>query len=184
MTDRYADTSVLVVDDEEELADIYATWLDQRGFDVEAVYSGEAALSRLHPAIDVLLLDRRMPNLPGDAVLEAARERAGSYQVSMITAIEPDSEIVDLPFDEYLTKPVTRTDVVGVVEDLAVRDSIAADLQELFQMASKQGTLPAESVDADGERDNLGTDVDEKRREINEKLRELDDPQAAFSVIE
>ncbi|MFB6195581.1 MAG: response regulator [Haloplanus sp.] len=183
MTDR--ETTVFVVEDETDLADTYAIWLDQADYDVMTAYGGDEALEKLDPAVDVMLLDRRMPNIPGDVVLEEARERAGSYQISMLTAVEPTDDVYDLPFDKYLTKPVTRSEVLDAVERLVVRDSLGDDLNELFQLASKHSALETQSgEEIERARKDLKDRIQDRRSAIRSKLRELDKPEDYFSVIE
>lgn len=57
--DRQA--TVLVVDDEKDLADVYAEHLKER-YTVRTEYSGNEALEAMSPDVDVVLLDRRMPD--------------------------------------------------------------------------------------------------------------------------
>jgi CheY-like chemotaxis protein len=135
-----------VVDDDEDVADTYALWLDGE-YDVAVAYSGEEAIEAVDDAVDVVLLDRRMPEVPGDEVLSHIRASGIDCRVSMLTAVEPDSDLVELPFDEYLVKPVTRDDVVEAVEDLLLRDSLEDDAQEYLAMQSAAEALE----DRDGE---------------------------------
>ena len=61
--------TVLVVDDDRQLADLYAAWL--RGeYDVRTAYGGEEAIEAMSGAVDVALVDRLMPRIPGDEVLK------------------------------------------------------------------------------------------------------------------
>lgn len=188
MTNRTADVdderTVLVVDDEDDIADTYAIWLKQNGFDVMTAYSGEEALAQLNPEVDLLLLDRRMPRVPGDVVLEKARQRQGRYQVSMLTAVEPSGDAIDLPFDEYLTKPVTKAEVLDAIERLMVRDSLEDDFRGLFRLSAKYGTLNArEGGDTEPAEAELEERIRSKRQRIDEKLGRLDDPTEAFALI-
>ena len=68
--------TVVVVEDEPDLADLYTAWLDD-DYDVHAAYGGEEALELIDDlgAVDVVLLDRRMPEVSGDEVLSALRDR-------------------------------------------------------------------------------------------------------------
>jgi DNA-binding response OmpR family regulator len=137
---------VLVVDDDEDLADTYALWLENE-YETRTAYSGEEAIEQLDPDIDIVLLDRRMPSVPGDEVLEAIRERGVDCRVSMLTAVEPDSDIVDLPFDEYLVKPVTKSEVVDVVDELLLRDTLDEEVQEYLAMEATEETLGRRDVE-------------------------------------
>lgn len=67
---------VLVVDDESETADLYTEIL--AGSDtVQMSYSGDEALSELDSEVAVLFLDRRIPGVCGESVLETIRARQG-----------------------------------------------------------------------------------------------------------
>ena len=97
--------TVLVVDDEEEVADVYALRL-RNEYDTRVAYGGEDALETIDVDVDVVLLDRRMPDIPGDEVLEQIREKGYDCRIIMLTAVDPGLDIVEMPFDEYLCKPV------------------------------------------------------------------------------
>jgi len=77
--------------------------------EVRTAYSGEEALEKVDEDVDIVLLDRLLPDLPdlpGDEVLERVRERGLDCRVVMVTAVDPDFDIVELPVDEYIHKPV------------------------------------------------------------------------------
>jgi DNA-binding response OmpR family regulator len=104
-----------VVDDEEEVADAYALRL--RGCcSVETVYNGESTLSTVAESdIDVVLLDRHMPGMSGDDVLQELDDRDFEGAVIMMTAIDPGFDVLDMPFDDYLCKPIEREDIRATV---------------------------------------------------------------------
>jgi CheY-like chemotaxis protein len=102
------ETRVLVVEDEQSLADLYEVWLADE-YDTRVVYSGEAALEGMaNHDIDVVLLDRRMPGLSGDEVANRLNEDGCDAQVVMVTAVSPSPEMAALPVDDYVKKPVER----------------------------------------------------------------------------
>ena len=107
---------ILVIDDEERVGQAFALWLDD--YRVETATSGEAGLELMDDGVDVVLLDRHMPGLSGSEVLERIREVGYDCRVAMVTAVDPELGIADLPFDAYVTKPVDRSDLVGAVERL------------------------------------------------------------------
>jgi DNA-binding response OmpR family regulator len=136
---------VLVVDDEPDLADIYAHRLSNE-FVVETAYDGYEALERLDETIDVILLDRRMPEMSGDEVLEEVRRRGLDCRVAMVTAVDPDFDIVEMPFDDYLTKPIMREDLDEAVEDMREREEYTETVQKYFALTAKKATLEAEKT--------------------------------------
>lgn len=108
----------LVVDDEQEVADAYALRL--RGYcEVETAYGGDEALSIIDESpVDIVLLDRHMPGMSGDDVLVELDERGFYGRVVMVTAVDPGVEVLEMPFDDYLCKPVDR-ETVRIAFDLS-----------------------------------------------------------------
>lgn len=121
--------TVLLVDDERDLVEIYEMWFEGR-YATRSAYGGEQALEMFDETIDVVLLDRRMPVLSGDEVLERLREESHDCPVVMVTAVEPDQGMVELPFDEYVVKPADRTELLEAVERALARaaDETANDV--------------------------------------------------------
>jgi DNA-binding response OmpR family regulator len=150
--DASRDLSVLVVDDEKEVADAYALRL--RGFcDVETAYGGREALDAVEQStVDVVLLDRHMPGLSGDDVLAELDDRGFSGRVVMVTAVDPDFDVLELPFDDYLCKPVDRADVRAAV-DHQRRVLAYQVLGDYFAAESKRAVVEAETS-ADQRRDH------------------------------
>lgn len=110
--------TVLIVDDDKDLADTYGMWLrDEYG--VEIKYGGVQGRKRLDGDLDLVLLDRRMPRIPGDKLLENILERGIDCPVVMLTTVAPDTDIIDLEFDEYCIKPVTQAKLRDMVVELA-----------------------------------------------------------------
>jgi DNA-binding response OmpR family regulator len=137
---------VLVVEDEPDLADLYAAWLGDE-YRVRTAYGGQEALDELDEAddgVDAILLDRRMPGLSGDEVLAAVRERGIDCRVAMVTAVEPDFDILKMGFDDYLVKPVTSDTLRETVEGLLRRGEYDTEMQELFSLTSKKAMLETE----------------------------------------
>ena len=139
--------AVLVVDDDHDVADLYATYLGE-DYEVWTAYSGTEAIDVLDDEPDVVLLDRRMPGLSGDEVLDRIREREIDCRVGMVTAVEPDFNIVDMPFDDYVVKPVTAADLRSLVESLLARKMYNEKIQEYFAVASKRAALMEEKTEA------------------------------------
>ncbi|ESP89177.1 response regulator transcription factor [Candidatus Halobonum tyrrellensis] len=169
---------VLVVEDEPDLADLYAAWLGG-DYAVRTAYGGEEAIEELDESVDVVLLDRRMPGLSGDEVLVAVRDRGIDCRVAMVTAVEPDFDIVAMGFDDYLVKPVTREALADTVENLARRNEYDSGVQELYALASKKAVLESEKgraalADSDEFRD-LDERLSRLREELDEQVDELDE---------
>ena len=132
--------SVLVVDDEPSVAQTYSLWLEGE-YDVRTANDGEEALDAVSETTDVVLLDRRMPNVSGDEALSRMREAGYDCRVAMVTAVDPDFDIVDMPFDSYLSKPVTREDVTDTIDELLALAEYDRTVVERFAVERKRAAL-------------------------------------------
>jgi DNA-binding response OmpR family regulator len=160
------------------VADSYANALNDE-YSVTVAYSGAGGLDALDEHVDVLLLDRRMPDISGDEVLERVRDRSVECRVVMVTAVEPTLDIVEMPFDEYLVKPVTGDQLIDVVERMLVRETLEAQVQRMFVLASKMATLESkltyEQLDQSEEYESLRAEFDSLRSDV-ELPESTDDP--------
>lgn len=158
--------TILVVEDEEMALDTYLIWLGD-DFDVRTATDGVEALEEIDDSVSVVLLDRRMPNMTGDEVLEEFREREYDCKVAMVSAVEPDMDIVDMPFDAYLKKPVTGDELVDVVERLSTVATHDEVIQELFAVVEKQTVLEQELGQTRVEKDEEYRALIERREELS-----------------
>ncbi len=135
------DTSlILIVEDERDIADLFATWLADT-YETRVAYDGEEALERVDADVDAVLLDRRMPGLSGDEVLEEIRSRGIGCPVGMVTAVEPDLDILEMGFDDYIVKPVGAEELLEFVDSLLSISNYQRDIRRLYQLASKKAAL-------------------------------------------
>lgn len=116
---------VLVVEDEQVLADAVAEWLRREAFAVDVAYDGDAALERLGVTeYDVVVLDRDLPVVHGDEVCRAIVDSDAYTRVLMLTAATSVRERVaglGLGADDYLTKPFAFAELSARVHALMRR---------------------------------------------------------------
>ncbi len=143
MTEPEEPASVLVVDDKQELADAYASRLAD-SYDATAVYSGEDAVRELGNGYDVTLLDRRMPGLSGNEVLEEQRGRGLAVRVVVATAVDPEFDIPDVPSDDDSVKPVDGDALRHAVERALALATYNGWLQELNSLRLERNVLEVE----------------------------------------
>jgi DNA-binding response OmpR family regulator len=174
--------TVLVVDDEPDVADAYAARLEHR-YVTTVAYGGEAALERISDDIDAVLLDRRMPDLHGDDVLDEIRDRGYDCAVIMVTAVDPDLNILEMEFDDYLSKPVSKDTLLSTLEqhvDPAVKNE---DLEEFFSLLSKLEVLEAEHTQSELQNDDQFKQLAKEASELADELREeVDDFESLVST--
>jgi len=103
--------------------------------------------SKMADSVEVVLLDRRMPGLSGDEVLEQIRDQGYDSRVVMVTAVDPDFDIIEMGFDDYLVKPVSKDELVDMVDDVADRSDYESDIQEYYALVSKKALLESEKAD-------------------------------------
>lgn len=170
--------TVLVVDDESDLADLYAAWLED-SYEVLVAYDGSSALDTVDESVDVVLLDRRMPDVSGDDVLERIRNVAPHCRVAMVTAVEPDVDIVNMGFDEYLQKPVDRDELHDTVERLLTRSTYDQRVQDLFAAITKRSLLDEQlssrQLASSEEYQELIERIDDLRQNVDDVVDDLGD---------
>jgi DNA-binding response OmpR family regulator len=180
------DARVLVVDDERDVADVYALRLSDQ-FETMTAYSGEEALAAVHDAVDVVLLDRHMPEVSGDDVLHQIRDHGVDCRVIMLTAVDPDFDIIEMPFDDYLCKPVQKNDLVAAIEQqLTARrydDRLTDYLKATSKLALLEGEKTAEALESNEKVAALERRAATIRDEMDEALASFDDIDAAFQEI-
>jgi len=102
-------TKILVVEDDEDLAENVEDWLKHETYVVEVAHSAELASELLQSFYyDLLILDWNLPGLSGVDLVKMYRANGGQTSVLMITGKEAikDKEIgLDAGADDYLTKP-------------------------------------------------------------------------------
>lgn len=110
---------ILLVEDDDSLASVYAARLQAEGFDVRRVANGEEALATaLSYKPDLALLDVMMPKVSGFDVLDIIRNtpETANLKIIMLTALSQESDLErakQLGVDEYLVKSqVVIADVV------------------------------------------------------------------------
>ncbi len=169
-------STVLVIEDQERLADLYETWLSDE-YEVRTAYSVVEAHDELSADVDIALIDRRLPDGSGDEIVTAIREHGFDCRVAMVTAVDPDFDILEMGFDTYVVKPVQSGDLHDVVEQLLTRSRFSDEVQRYYALASKRATLEAEKsadeLDASTEYADLLEELTDLQIEIQGEMNEM-----------
>ena len=119
MTTDQAGPNVLIVDDEPQVRDIVATYLERDGFEVRTAPDGEAALAAIRARRpDAMVLDLMLPKLNGLAVLQLLRDGGDDVPVIVLSAKGKEHERVaglELGADDYLAKPASPREIAARV---------------------------------------------------------------------
>lgn len=180
------DPVVLIVEDEPDVAETYRLWLED-DYEVRMAQNGDVGLEKLDAGVDIVLLDRMMPGLSGDEVLKHIREDNLECRVAMVTAVEPDFDILEMGFDAYLSKPIKSDQLRETVANLLERSEYDTLLQEYYSLVEKQATLEAtksraELADSD-DYDRLKTEIDSLRDDLSETLGGIEDDEDFIATI-
>lgn len=111
--------TILIADDEKEIADLIAMYLEQEGYETIKVYDGEAAVQAANARrIDLAILDIMMPKLDGHEVTRTLREH---YRMPIIFLSAKTSDLdkitgLVIGADDYMTKPFNPMELVARVK--------------------------------------------------------------------
>lgn len=132
--------NVLVVEDEKRLRRMYAGVLRER-YTVRTAADATTALDLADDGTDAILLDRRLPDRSGRDVLDGLRERGDTTPVAMLTAVEPDWDVIGMGFDDYLLKPVDSAGLERAVERLLALGRVDLEVREHVRQSITQAAL-------------------------------------------
>lgn len=109
MTEKI-EANVLLVDDEKQFLELLSQRLENRGLKVNAVTSGEDALSKVKDKnFDAIILDLSMPGIDGIETLKRIKEKRPDLEIIMLTGqatVQAGVEAMKLGAEEFLEKPV------------------------------------------------------------------------------
>ncbi|NLG47890.1 response regulator transcription factor, partial [Gordonia sp. (in: high G+C Gram-positive bacteria)] len=126
-------THVLIVEDEESLADPLAFLLRKEGFEASIVNDGAQAVStfeRLNP--DIVLLDLMLPGMSGTEICKLIRAKS-AVPVIMVTARDGEIDKVvglELGADDYVTKPYSARELIARIRAVLRRGGAVEDDEE------------------------------------------------------
>ena len=116
--------NILLVDDEKSFVETMAKRLAKRDLNVAKAFSGEEALEyiHVHPAIEVVILDVKMPGMNGREVLKEIKSHYPLIEVIMLTGhstVFSGIEGMKLGAFDYLTKPCDIDHLILKVDEAA-----------------------------------------------------------------
>jgi DNA-binding response OmpR family regulator len=124
--------TVLVVEDERKLRDLVRSYLERAGFTVLSTGSGaEAITMAAHASPDLVVLDLRLPDVPGETVARELRAVAAT-PILMLTAKSTEEDRIsglELGADDYVTKPFSPRELVLRVQAILRRGGPAIAAQ-------------------------------------------------------
>ena len=110
---------ILIVEDEESIAELERDYLELAGFEVETTADGEDGLARaLNEKFDLLILDLMLPGMDGFEICKQVRKEKNT-PILMVSAKKDDIDKIrglGLGADDYITKPFSPSELVARVK--------------------------------------------------------------------
>ena len=114
--------SILIVDDDEDILEIFKMALLEEGYGVETAVSGMEALSKVKENnYDVAVLDMVLPDLQGDKLALEIKRQHDSVNIIFVTGYASMADCINsLPIgvSDILLKPITQEELQQVVKDV------------------------------------------------------------------
>jgi len=133
MTSDRLGTSILVVEDDDQLRGVVADSLREEGFRVELAATGAEALSRVETKpVDLLVVDIGLPDTDGRDLCQALRARGTRTPVLFLTARDALADRIagfDAGGDDYLTKPFELVELVARIQAVLRRTGADSALE-------------------------------------------------------
>ncbi len=141
---------LLVVEDEDTIADPLVEGLRGEGFEVTRVATGQDALAA--PAVDLVLLDVRLPDIDGFAVCRELRARS-DVPIIMVTAKGEEIDRVvglELGADDYVVKPFGLRELIARIRAVARRSPGRQEVRETIVAGQLEVDVPARRATIEG----------------------------------
>jgi two-component system alkaline phosphatase synthesis response regulator PhoP len=125
---------ILLVDDERNITELARLYLENDGFQVQAVHDGERALAAFHSERpDLIVLDLMLPLVDGYEVCRRIRAQS-DVPIIMLSARDEDVDKIvglELGADDYLTKPFNPRELVARIKAILRRATVAPKTHHL-----------------------------------------------------
>lgn len=134
---------ILIVDDDENIAELISLYLTKECFETKIVYDGESALREADSfAPDLILLDLMLPGIDGYQVCREVRQKSQTPIIMLSAKGEVFDKVLGLELgaDDYLEKPFDTKELVARVKAVLRRYKTAAPTAEV--PAAKQVSYP------------------------------------------
>ncbi len=153
---------VLIIEDEQKMADLLKRGLEEEGMHVEIAADGDTGLKvGKESKFDVILLDVTLPGMDGFAVARALREALVKTPILMLTArdsTEMKVKGLDSGADDYVTKPFAFSELLARIRALLRRSEDVTKLQIgdlVLDLIYRRVTRSGEEVQLTGKEFNL-----------------------------
>jgi DNA-binding response OmpR family regulator len=164
--------TILIVEDEEDIAGLIAHHMKGAGFNVMVAYNGAAAFKEIDKQLpDLILLDLMLPDMDGTEVCKILRQKQATKDIPIIMVTAKAEEVdrivgLELGADDYVVKPFNTRELVLRVKGILKRVKAPREDQKVL----KHGEL---TLDIDAHKVSLGAQEIELTLTEFKLLREL-----------
>jgi two-component system alkaline phosphatase synthesis response regulator PhoP len=147
---------ILVAEDDRDIADLIARYVQKQGWAAHVVGTGDEALAYARQqSPDLLVLDVMMPGLSGLEVCRALRANRGTAAIPiiMVTARAEESDRIvglEIGADDYIAKPFSTPELIARIKALMRRASRTSGDETTLQHGSIVMDLTRHTVSDDG----------------------------------
>jgi DNA-binding response OmpR family regulator len=144
--------TILVVEDEEDIAALIAHHMQRAGFKVMVAYSGAAAFKEIEKQLpDLVLLDLMLPDMDGTEVCKALRQKEATKDIPIIMVTAKAEEVdrivgLEIGADDYVVKPFNTRELVLRVKGILKRVKAPRDEQKLLEYGELSIDMDAHRV--------------------------------------
>ena len=121
---------ILIVEDEEKIADLVKAYLEKEQFSVTVSGTGKQAISKLKEGFALIILDLMLPDMAGEDICEAIRQDS-DIPIIMLTAKSDEEDRIrglGIGADDYVVKPFSPRELVARVKALLRRAGGSKDI--------------------------------------------------------
>jgi DNA-binding response OmpR family regulator len=133
-------SSVLILEDERMVANILEDYFSD-SYDVQYVPTGTEALEAYTADTDLIIIDRNLEGMSGDTVATRIRANHEQQLLLCVSGVEPDNDIYELDYDDYIHKPVEEDEMRTRMELLLNRAALDSTARTYLSLRSKQLAL-------------------------------------------
>jgi signal transduction histidine kinase len=188
--------TILIVDDEKDIADLLSTIVEKQGHKAIACMSGETALERLKKGgVDLLITDMKMPRMSGLELIRLTRQADKDVEIILITGygtMDMFLEVIREGVSDFILKPIDMDQLIHsvnrVLEKRDMSENLIARTQQLLR-AEKMATVGVLSTGIAHEINNPTTFIrtnlqlmSEYIKRMEPRFENLGDPKNAESV--
>lgn len=159
------DFQVMIIEDDKMVCDLYEKILEKE-YNVSKANNGEEALKKVSSEIDLILLDRRLPDKEGLEIMKEIKNnpKYEEIPIMMLTGLEPDFNIDEMPLEDYLEKPINPSDLRQSVEKIIYKCEYEEEYQKISDNLHKYNKILEQE-------NNINTEKEEKLKQLRKDIK-------------